>query len=763
MATTTATWMEMTNGTEVLFEGTVYYVVGTQTGDTDAWTGDLPSGVTAYFNGLTINYYLPYEPVGNGASLQLGNLYPREILTKKYFFNEFTEEYEERRVTKEYHAGSIIPLVFRHDTWWVMDTVYTTVENDVKTISGTDYISESDGVSGVRANAFYYEWESVQRGSGIPSPSNIRNIPSESFIQVNQHHPAAGMDIEFYADWRYTVGKVFGFIFDATEGTLTLTRWGQIFDGTETSDWGYAGSGSGLYFTYWNGDASKRFMYSDISHIGCSHFANKPITTSTTDINVYSVTSTGGSNPTTIMQFRPDLSTIPDIYAWLNYLQAQYANDTPVTAWYEIEESQRPVYNLTPWNITIYDGQNTFTNMLANGATLTLKYSATTGAGLMSALDKAKLDNIPYTIGSVESVTIEATSPIVVDDSTAITTSGTRTLSHATSGVTADSYGDTSAQTPAFGGTFKVPSLTVDEFGHITTAGEHNVTIPACTILRDGYGRYRTGTYQIFADSLCVRTDQGYLTSLTTTGGTGTSKEPIPVGFRPEKIYYSTTAYAANAATASSAIFLHYSTTKLTNTFNSTPSTYSSIFLCGTYDQTTGLFTLDTTSTTSWYKYQRYNGATASVFTAGKDYIRVGQNYSTAGYFQLEMVNTMYHFDGTYLIPYFGGGVYTSTTFTDSQVATSPTRTITRQGIRVHMSWGDTYSLTAGSWITLTSDIPAAYRPANLERRSVPIFADLNTWRGYAIVEVSSAGVMRIGSSYTGTAVVEVDMTYDTI
>lgn len=54
-------------------------------------------------------------------------------------------------------------------------------------------------------------------------------------------------------------------------------------------------------------------------------------------------------------------------------------------------------------------------------------------------------------------------------------------ISHAESGVTAGSYGDTMNQTPAFGGTFKVPSATVDEYGHLTDVAEHTVKIPAET------------------------------------------------------------------------------------------------------------------------------------------------------------------------------------------------------------------------------------------------------------------------------------------
>lgn len=53
------------------------------------------------------------------------------------------------------------------------------------------------------------------------------------------------------------------------------------------------------------------------------------------------------------------------------------------------------------------------------------------------------------------------------------------TISHATSGATAGSYGDSSAQTPAFGGTFKALYTTVNATGHVTGISAHNVTIPA--------------------------------------------------------------------------------------------------------------------------------------------------------------------------------------------------------------------------------------------------------------------------------------------
>lgn len=58
--------------------------------------------------------------------------------------------------------------------------------------------------------------------------------------------------------------------------------------------------------------------------------------------------------------------------------------------------------------------------------------------------------------------------------------------SHPASGVTAGAYGDTAAQTPAHGGSFNVPSFTVDANGHLTVAGSHKVTLPSETQLTKG-------------------------------------------------------------------------------------------------------------------------------------------------------------------------------------------------------------------------------------------------------------------------------------
>ena len=49
-----------------------HYIKGTQTGSTNTWTGALPDGVTAYYDGLAIDYFLPFAGTSSGATLNLG-------------------------------------------------------------------------------------------------------------------------------------------------------------------------------------------------------------------------------------------------------------------------------------------------------------------------------------------------------------------------------------------------------------------------------------------------------------------------------------------------------------------------------------------------------------------------------------------------------------------------------------------------------------------------------------------------------------------
>ena len=85
---------------------------------------------------------------------------------------------------------------------------------------------------------------------------------------------------------------------------------------------------------------------------------------------------------------------------------------------------------------------------------------------------------------------------------------------------------------------------------------------------------------------------------------------------------------------------------------------YKIVYLKGTYDKTTDLFTLyidaNDTAKKSWYTYAPTNTnniVLSNYFTSGYYYLLVGGTYSSAGYMSLSQVNILYYFDGTNLTP----------------------------------------------------------------------------------------------------------------
>ena len=100
----------------------------------------------------------------------------------------------------------------------------------------------------------------------------------------------------------------------------------------------------------------------------------------------------------------------------------------------------------------------------------------------------------------------------------AITSTGTLSAAHSTSGVTAGTYGSNSAQTPAFGGTASIPYVTVNATGHITAAGTANVTIP-----NTAAGASTLGLVSVATDSGLSNTDGAISVNVDGTIVTNTS------------------------------------------------------------------------------------------------------------------------------------------------------------------------------------------------------------------------------------------------
>lgn len=111
----------------------IYTVIGTQTAKTGAWTGAL-HGVPALYDGLTINYYLPYDGDGNatltltlddGTTTGAVNCY---ITTSRLT----THQGAGRTIVMTYQsAGSIsVKGTATTDNRWICDAYYDTNNND---------------------------------------------------------------------------------------------------------------------------------------------------------------------------------------------------------------------------------------------------------------------------------------------------------------------------------------------------------------------------------------------------------------------------------------------------------------------------------------------------------------------------------------------------------------------------------------------------------------------------------------------------------
>lgn len=106
----------------------VYYVKGTQTAATGAWTGNIP--VPALYDGLTICYYLPYAGSGNATlNLTLSTGATTGAINCYYQGNS--------RLTTHYGAGSSIMMTY-HPVGSVAVAGTTTTDN--RWVAGQNYV-----------------------------------------------------------------------------------------------------------------------------------------------------------------------------------------------------------------------------------------------------------------------------------------------------------------------------------------------------------------------------------------------------------------------------------------------------------------------------------------------------------------------------------------------------------------------------------------------------------------------------------------------
>lgn len=159
--------------------------------------------------------------------------------------------------------------------------------------------------------------------------------------------------------------------------------------------------------------------------------------------------------------------------------------------------------------------------------------------------------------GTVTSITLKATSPIAIDSSSAITTSGTRTLSHANSGVTAGTY----------------RSVTVNATGHVT-AGTNPTTL-------SGYGitdaKIANGVITLGSNTITPLTSHQSIKTINNNTITGTGN--VSVG--------TITGITMNGASKGTSGVVDLGTVATSDTKNTAGSTNSinKLFLVGATSQ----------------------------------------------------------------------------------------------------------------------------------------------------------------------------------
>lgn len=175
----------------------------------------------------------------------------------------------------------------------------------------------------------------------------------------------------------------------------------------------------------------------------------------------------------------------------------------------------------------------------------------------------------------------------------------------------------------------------------------------------DLYFRPYAATEAIYRYKICALDKDNRLVPLTITNqtnGTNIDKTQTTQAFKPNQfwLYNTTTATSAGAVTPAQVLYRMFGDWSYPNyTFNTTIPAHTLTYLKGSFNSTTGLFTLDQTSHTSWQVNVPTNTANltlTSYFISGNYYILMGGTYSANNYLCFFENNPMFYFDGTNLV-----------------------------------------------------------------------------------------------------------------
>lgn len=182
-------------------------------------------------------------------------------------------------------------------------------------------------------------------------------------------------------------------------------------------------------------------------------------------------------------------------------------------------------------------------------------------------------------------------------------------------------------------------------------AGNYNV--------RDLYLRPYVGT-TVHRYKLCGIGADNRLQPITITDQTSSTRitnkqtNTVPIkGSAGLYFYVGSSSITANNAISSQTLYRQYSSSSYASyNFNGQLPAYRVIYIKGTYDLATDMFTIVNSNNTNWYVSVPNNTASINLsdyFTQGEYYMLAGYTYSSADYFSLDTNNKIFYFDGTNL------------------------------------------------------------------------------------------------------------------
>lgn len=270
--------------------------------------------------------------------------------------------------------------------WWkLIDTegIWEAIDSAAHAITETatgSIVTIPDGADNVPVKSLIAQINPVQAGSGDPSPENIRAITGWTGCTISHSGEDTSNPEEYTIAFPADAGTVYGGTLDVTNGVLTVTWKGKIFNGTETL--AYNSKDSNYISVTTSAQATDRIA----THVICSHL--KTLGRGNTENIIRNRTSASGFSMFFGRTAICDLDTSAFIaltnaekVALVNaYMTAQYEAGTPVTVVYQLME---PItYQVTPAEVTTILGIN---NIWADTGNVTVQYRADTKTYVDSA------------------------------------------------------------------------------------------------------------------------------------------------------------------------------------------------------------------------------------------------------------------------------------------------------------------------------------------------------------------------------------------